>query len=224
MSVADAIFEPLELPQPRRSRTGIFRSNIAGRFDDYDGAGTQTRINWELKFARGGVGAIVSSWCGVDRARPDRPELRRRSTATSASRSGASSASACTSTTAATSSSSPTAAGSATSRGSSIGKGLSLDGQARSAARLPVRARDAGRSCEEIKRSFAAARAAGARGRARRGRDPRRERLHLHAVPLLGDQRPRRRVRRLAREPRALPARDGARRSAARSATTSTSR
>jgi 2,4-dienoyl-CoA reductase-like NADH-dependent reductase (Old Yellow Enzyme family) len=45
----------------------VFRSSISGRFDDYDGSGTQTRVNWEERFARGGVGAIVSAWCGVDR-------------------------------------------------------------------------------------------------------------------------------------------------------------
>lgn len=30
----------------------IFRSNISGRFDNYDGSGNQARINWETKFAR----------------------------------------------------------------------------------------------------------------------------------------------------------------------------
>src|SRR4030095_14279983 len=43
----------------------IFRSNISGRFDNYDGSGTQARINWEVKFARGGVGAIISSFVPV---------------------------------------------------------------------------------------------------------------------------------------------------------------
>jgi 2,4-dienoyl-CoA reductase (NADPH2) len=62
---AEAIFRPLRF---RNLEVGnrIFRSNVAGRLDDYDGAGTQTRINWELKFARGGVGAILSSWTAVD--------------------------------------------------------------------------------------------------------------------------------------------------------------
>jgi 2,4-dienoyl-CoA reductase-like NADH-dependent reductase (Old Yellow Enzyme family) len=60
-----AIFEPLEF-RNLTVKNRILRSNISGRFDGYDGSGTQTRINWELKFARGGVGAIVSSWSGVD--------------------------------------------------------------------------------------------------------------------------------------------------------------
>jgi 2,4-dienoyl-CoA reductase-like NADH-dependent reductase (Old Yellow Enzyme family) len=37
----------------------------SGRFDNYDGSGNQTRINWEVKFARGGVGAILSSFVPV---------------------------------------------------------------------------------------------------------------------------------------------------------------
>jgi 2,4-dienoyl-CoA reductase-like NADH-dependent reductase (Old Yellow Enzyme family) len=61
---ADPIFEPLRF-RNLTVKNRIFRSNVAGRFDLYDGTGTQTRINWELKFARGGVGAIVSAWTGV---------------------------------------------------------------------------------------------------------------------------------------------------------------
>jgi 2,4-dienoyl-CoA reductase-like NADH-dependent reductase (Old Yellow Enzyme family) len=66
VAAADPIFEPLvfrNLELPNR----VLRSSIAGRFDNYDGSGTQTRINWEVRFARAGVGAIVSAWCGVDR-------------------------------------------------------------------------------------------------------------------------------------------------------------
>ena len=61
----DAIFEPLRF-RSLEVKNRVFRSNVAGRLDDYDGAGTQARINWELKFARGGVGAILSSWTAVD--------------------------------------------------------------------------------------------------------------------------------------------------------------
>ena len=60
----DPIFQPLEF-RNLRVKNRIFRSNVAGRFDNYDGSGTQTRINWELKFARGGVGAIISSFVPV---------------------------------------------------------------------------------------------------------------------------------------------------------------
>ena len=60
-----AIFEPLRF-RNLAVKNRVLRSSIAGRFDNYDGSGTRTRINWELKFARGGVGAIVSSWCGVE--------------------------------------------------------------------------------------------------------------------------------------------------------------
>ena len=43
----------------------IFRSSISGRFDNEDGSPTQTRINWESKFAAGGVGAIISSYVPI---------------------------------------------------------------------------------------------------------------------------------------------------------------
>jgi 2,4-dienoyl-CoA reductase (NADPH2) len=61
---SDPIFEPLVFPH-LTVKNRLFRSNIAGRFDNYDGSGTPARIQFELKFARGGVGAIISSFCPV---------------------------------------------------------------------------------------------------------------------------------------------------------------
>jgi 2,4-dienoyl-CoA reductase-like NADH-dependent reductase (Old Yellow Enzyme family) len=60
----DTIFTPLQF-RNLTVKNRIFRSNVAGRFDNYDGSGTQTRINWETKFAKGGVGAIISSFVPV---------------------------------------------------------------------------------------------------------------------------------------------------------------
>jgi len=56
----DVIFEPLRF-RNLTVKNRIFRSNIAGRFDFYNGSGSQARINFEEKFAKGGVGAILSS-------------------------------------------------------------------------------------------------------------------------------------------------------------------
>jgi 2,4-dienoyl-CoA reductase (NADPH2) len=60
----DIIFTPLQF-RNLTVKNRIFRSNISGRFDNYDGSGNQARINWEVKFARGGVGAIISSFVPV---------------------------------------------------------------------------------------------------------------------------------------------------------------
>src|SRR5688572_25197997 len=60
----DAIFQELQFHN-LTVKNRIFRSNVAGRFDNYDGSGNQARINWEVKFARGGVGAIISSFVPV---------------------------------------------------------------------------------------------------------------------------------------------------------------
>jgi len=46
------IFQPLRVKN-LTVKNRIFRSNIAGRFDNYDGSGTQTRINRGVKFATG---------------------------------------------------------------------------------------------------------------------------------------------------------------------------
>jgi 2,4-dienoyl-CoA reductase (NADPH2) len=62
--MADAIFQPLTFKN-LTVKNRIFRSNISGRLDNYDGSGNQARINWEVKFARGGVGAIISSFVPV---------------------------------------------------------------------------------------------------------------------------------------------------------------
>lgn len=60
----DIILQPLRF-RNLQVKNRIFRSSISGRWDNYDGSGTQTRINWEAKFARGGVGAIISSFVPV---------------------------------------------------------------------------------------------------------------------------------------------------------------
>jgi 2,4-dienoyl-CoA reductase-like NADH-dependent reductase (Old Yellow Enzyme family) len=60
----DVIFQPLKF-RNLTVKNRLFRSNISGRFDNYDGSGTQTRVNWEESFARGGVGAIISSFVPV---------------------------------------------------------------------------------------------------------------------------------------------------------------
>jgi len=60
----DIIFQPLRF-RNLTVKNRIFRSNISGRFDNFDGSGSPTRLNWEEKFARGGVGAILSSFVAV---------------------------------------------------------------------------------------------------------------------------------------------------------------
>ena len=60
----DVIFSPLKF-RTLEVKNRIFRSSISGRFDNYDGSGNLARINWEEKFARGGVGAIITSFVPV---------------------------------------------------------------------------------------------------------------------------------------------------------------
>ena len=62
---AAVILEPLRF-RNLEVKNRIFRSSVAGRFDNYDGSGTEVRINWDLKFARGGVGTIISSNAPID--------------------------------------------------------------------------------------------------------------------------------------------------------------
>src|SRR5687768_15999505 len=61
----DIIFEPLKF-RNLTVKNRLFRSSISGRWDNYDGSGSLARINWEEKFARGGVGAIITSFAPVN--------------------------------------------------------------------------------------------------------------------------------------------------------------
>ena len=60
----DVIFQPLQF-RHLTVKNRLFRSSISGRWDNYNGSGSQARINWEEKFARGGIGAIISSFVPV---------------------------------------------------------------------------------------------------------------------------------------------------------------
>ena len=71
----DIIFTPLRF-RHLTVKNRVFRSSISGRFDNEDGSLTQTRINWECKFAKGGVGAIISSYVPVADKGTDHHGLR----------------------------------------------------------------------------------------------------------------------------------------------------
>ena len=58
--VNEALFRPLVF-RNLTVKNRLFRSSISGRIDNYDGSGTPARIAWEDRFARGGVGAIISA-------------------------------------------------------------------------------------------------------------------------------------------------------------------
>ena len=58
------IFAPLTF-RHLEIKNRLLRSNLSGMFDDYNGHGGNARLNWEEKFARGGVGAIISSYTPV---------------------------------------------------------------------------------------------------------------------------------------------------------------
>jgi 2,4-dienoyl-CoA reductase-like NADH-dependent reductase (Old Yellow Enzyme family) len=60
------IFRPITFPKSGLVvKNRLFRSSISGQFDDYNGHGSNARLNWEEQFARGGIGAIISSFVPV---------------------------------------------------------------------------------------------------------------------------------------------------------------
>ena len=54
---SDVIFEPLKW-RNIEIKNKIFRSSISGRWDNEDGSLTQVRVNWESRFAQGGVAKV----------------------------------------------------------------------------------------------------------------------------------------------------------------------
>lgn len=56
----DLLFQPLKL-RNLTLKNRLLRSNLSGRIDNYNGSGAPARVAWEARFARGGVGALLSS-------------------------------------------------------------------------------------------------------------------------------------------------------------------
>src|SRR4051794_29357642 len=63
---AETIFRPLafrNLTIPNR----LLASSIGNRVDFYDGTGSEIRMRWDVKWAKTGVGAMISTHAPVDR-------------------------------------------------------------------------------------------------------------------------------------------------------------
>src|SRR5262245_1764907 len=61
---AALIFSPLKF-RKLEVKNRLFRSHLSGMFEEYNGHGGHARLNWEEKFARGGIGCIISSYAPV---------------------------------------------------------------------------------------------------------------------------------------------------------------
>ena len=55
------IFRPIAFKSGLEVKNRLFRSSISGQFDDYNGHGSNARLNWEEQFAAGGIGANLSA-------------------------------------------------------------------------------------------------------------------------------------------------------------------
>lgn len=66
MSPQTTLLDPIQF-RHLTVKNRVFRSSVTGRWDNYDGSGNQARVNWENKFAAGGVGAIISSYVPISR-------------------------------------------------------------------------------------------------------------------------------------------------------------
>ncbi len=188
--VDDPIFTPLRF-RSLTVKNRIFRSSISGQFDNEDGSLTQTRINWECAFAKGGVGAIISSYVPVLMRGPHHrwlrhhPPRRLHPALDEARRSGAQ------------------LRLPFIMQLSHSGRQMDLPGVTNQhrpalssttpqgvAARLSLPGHDAQARSTHVIDAFAQGALARRGGRPRRRRAACRERLPVHPVPELGDQRP----------------------------------
>ena len=75
MSTDKTVLDPIHFRSNLTVKNRVFRSSVTGRWDNYDGSGNQARVNWENKFAKGGVGAIISSYVPVSREGQITPQV-----------------------------------------------------------------------------------------------------------------------------------------------------